>query len=214
VAKDPKRCGAKTRSGGTCKGLAMENGRCRMHGGATPSGIASPAYRTGRYSRHLPARLAARYQEATSDPELLELRAEVALVDARLADLLARVDSGESGQLWANLYAARGALLEARRRNDALGQAVALNTIIDLVGRGHADYAAWAEIGQTVEQRRRLVESERKRLVEAQQMITVEKAMLLIGAIGGIIKSHVTDRAQLTAISQAIGSLVTIEASE
>lgn len=26
-------CGAKTRSGGSCKGLPMANGRCRMHGG-------------------------------------------------------------------------------------------------------------------------------------------------------------------------------------
>lgn len=28
-----KRCGAKTRNGGTCKNWAMPNGRCRMHGG-------------------------------------------------------------------------------------------------------------------------------------------------------------------------------------
>jgi hypothetical protein len=27
------RCGAKTRSGAPCKGAAMPNGRCRMHGG-------------------------------------------------------------------------------------------------------------------------------------------------------------------------------------
>lgn len=27
------RCGAKTRSGGCCRGPAMPNGRCRMHGG-------------------------------------------------------------------------------------------------------------------------------------------------------------------------------------
>ena len=30
------RCGAKTRAGSPCKGPAMPNGRCRMHGGATP----------------------------------------------------------------------------------------------------------------------------------------------------------------------------------
>ncbi len=32
------RCHAKTRSGGRCKNRAMENGRCRMHGGKTPKG--------------------------------------------------------------------------------------------------------------------------------------------------------------------------------
>ena len=31
------RCGAKTRALCPCKGPAMPNGRCRMHGGATPN---------------------------------------------------------------------------------------------------------------------------------------------------------------------------------
>jgi hypothetical protein len=30
------RCGARTRRGGRCLGMAMVNGRCRMHGGASP----------------------------------------------------------------------------------------------------------------------------------------------------------------------------------
>jgi hypothetical protein len=30
------RCGAKTRRGTSCQSPAMRNGRCRMHGGATP----------------------------------------------------------------------------------------------------------------------------------------------------------------------------------
>ena len=31
----PPACGAKTRSGAPCRALAMRNGRCRMHGGAS-----------------------------------------------------------------------------------------------------------------------------------------------------------------------------------
>ena len=34
--KDAKRCGAKTRRGAPCNGMAMPNGRCRMHGGTSP----------------------------------------------------------------------------------------------------------------------------------------------------------------------------------
>jgi uncharacterized protein YjcR len=34
--KDAKRCGAKTRRGTSCNGMAMPNGRCRMHGGTSP----------------------------------------------------------------------------------------------------------------------------------------------------------------------------------
>lgn len=47
-------CGAKTRSGGTCKGHPMANGRCRMHGGGstgpkTPN-CANNAFKHGFYS--------------------------------------------------------------------------------------------------------------------------------------------------------------------
>ena len=95
-------CTAKSkRTGKQCKGWSVP-GRtvCYQHGGATPRGMALPQTKTGRYSRDLPTRLAARYQESLSDPDLLALREEIALIDARLGDLLKRVDSGESGVLW------------------------------------------------------------------------------------------------------------------
>ena len=204
-------CGAKTRNGEACKTPAMPNGRCRLHGGKSLGGLASPTFKHGRYSRVLPARLAARYDEATTDPALLELRADVALLDARLADVLSRVDTGESGALWTTLQNHRRDVLAAKRVGDSVAQAVALNALLETVGQGHADYRAWQEIGALLEQRRKLVESERKRLIEAQQTLTVEKAMLLIGAISGIIKAHVHDRAILAAIGRDIEGLVSRE---
>ena len=53
------RCGARTRSGTPCKGPAMANGRCRMHGGPstgprTPEGIErirSSRWKHGRFSK-------------------------------------------------------------------------------------------------------------------------------------------------------------------
>jgi hypothetical protein len=50
-------CGAKCRNGRTCTQKPMPNGRCRLHGGKTPAGIASPHWRHGRrskYEKHLP----------------------------------------------------------------------------------------------------------------------------------------------------------------
>ena len=47
------RCGAKTRKGSPCCAPAMPNGRCRMHGGASPGAPKGPAngmYRHGRYT--------------------------------------------------------------------------------------------------------------------------------------------------------------------
>jgi hypothetical protein len=43
------RCGAKTRTGSTCRQPAMKNGRCRLHGGKSPA--APGGERNGNY-RH------------------------------------------------------------------------------------------------------------------------------------------------------------------
>src|SRR5690625_1325958 len=55
-----KKCGAKTRDGGTCKNWAMPNGRCRMHGGkstgAPPEKMKknSNARTHGLFAKYLP----------------------------------------------------------------------------------------------------------------------------------------------------------------
>jgi hypothetical protein len=91
-------CGAKTRNGGTCKQPALPNGRCHYHGGKSLAGIASPTYKEGKYSKHLPQRMREAYALAIDDPQLLEQREQIGIIDARLIDLLARVDTGESGR--------------------------------------------------------------------------------------------------------------------
>lgn len=179
-----------------------------MHGGTTPRGLASPLLKHGRYSKHLPTRLAGRYEEALRDTELLALREDISLLDARLGDVLARVDTGESGWLWSRLKEQATDLRAARRAQDTVAAAAALNDLLSLVDAGHQDYAAWSDVRSLLDQRRRLVESERKRLVEMQQTLTVERAMLLVGAVAGIVKAHVTDRAQLAAISADLGALL------
>jgi len=51
AVRPPRRCGARTRQGTRCRKWGMSNGRCRLHGGLTPRGLASPHFRHGRYSR-------------------------------------------------------------------------------------------------------------------------------------------------------------------
>ena len=53
-----KTCGARTRSGAPCKNLALyPAGRCRMHGGKSLRGLASPRYKHGKYSKDTLAQL-------------------------------------------------------------------------------------------------------------------------------------------------------------
>ena len=196
-----KQCGAKTRTGEKCRQTALANGRCRFHGGKSLAGIASPTFQDGSRSKYvLPPRLRGRYDAAMNDPALLEQRREIALIDARLGDLLGRVDTGESGALWAALMGQREELIAAKKGNDAVKQILALNTILDLISQGHTDHVAWRELGGVLEQRRKLVESERKRLIEMQQVMTSEQAMLLMNALLMAVKANVSDRSALNAI--------------
>lgn len=204
-------CGAKTRSGTPCKRPPLLNGRCKLHGGKSPAGLASPHFATGRYSKAIPARLLAKYEQAQTDPDLLALREEVALLDARLADLLARVDTGESGALWTQARKALQSFTAARAAGDAKAMHEALMDLERAVGRGAADYVAWDEIGSLMEQRRKLVESERKRLIEMQQTISAEKAMTLVGALLESVRRNVSDRQQLAAIQSDFVRLTTFE---
>ncbi len=52
---EERRCGAKTRSGEPCKNWSISpSGRCRMHGGKSYGGMASPTLKHGWYSRYWP----------------------------------------------------------------------------------------------------------------------------------------------------------------
>jgi len=44
-------CGAHTRTGVSCRQPAMLNGRCRLHGGKSKSGVEHGRYRTGEYTK-------------------------------------------------------------------------------------------------------------------------------------------------------------------
>lgn len=203
-------CGAKTRSGGVCHNKPMRNGsnRCRLHGGATPRGMASPHFKTGRYSRYLPARLQERYHEAESDSSLLELRGEISLMDARTAEILTNLQDGDTRKLWENLQSAWSEFEEATIMKDSERAKRAVNQIGRIIKRGNEIYTSWVEVYGVTDQRRKLVESERKRLVELHQTITVERLMLLITAIAGVVKEHVEDRDKLNAIQYDIQRLL------
>jgi hypothetical protein len=222
-----RECGAKTRSGGRCKGQPMPNGRCRMHGGASLSGIASPTFQTGRYSKYLPAHLLADFQSAQADPTLVECRDELALIDSRLGQLAQRFQSGKDAELWAvlsmsfdTLATSFDALLSAvEPEGDEAETAVreatgALEGCRSVIHEVRASESTWREVYGVLEQRRKLVETESKRLKDMQQLITVERAMGLIAALADSVRRNVTDRKQLAAIQSDLIRLTTGAANQ
>lgn len=75
----------------------MRNGRCRMHGGKTPEGIASPAWKQGRWATSIKdPKLRTGFYSALSDPSLMRMQQQVALADALLTGLMGSVKSGKA----------------------------------------------------------------------------------------------------------------------
>lgn len=202
-------------TGERCKQSAkLGSTKCHYHGGATPKGIASPHTTHGRYSKYLPTRLLERYGTATQDDQLLVLRDEIAVIESRLGDLLLRVDTGEAGAAWKAVRKAHDELAESIHSKDSGKMLSALRDMDRIIGRGMADYAAWGEVYNLLEQRRKLVESERKREIEAQQHITAQEALLLVSALLDSVKRNVTDPIARTAIQTDFIQLTTRQDSE
>jgi hypothetical protein len=200
---------SKQRQGAPCQGKAMK-GRtvCYHHGGKSRLGPGHYKHVTGKYSKFLPSRMAADYAAVQKDPQLLELRDAIAAVDARIIDLLKRVDTGEAGALW---QAARDAMARLRleqAKNNIDGMLLAISQAERAISQGAGDYAAWHEIQALIEQRRKLCDSENRRVTQAHDSLNAEEAMVLLRVVVGIVQRHVTDRRILGAIAADIQGTV------
>jgi hypothetical protein len=162
----------------------------------------------GRHSQYLPGRLLERYKAARADIDILAMRDEIALLDARLNDLLERVDTGEAGRLWLEARLAYAGVVGAMRSGDSQAMVASVDRLGLAISAGIGDYAAWEEVHKTLDLRRKIAEAERKRLVDMQQMVTAEEAMNLIGAIAESIKREIHDPEQLARIATDINRLI------
>jgi hypothetical protein len=181
-----------------------------VHGGSTPTGLALPQTVTGRYSKHIPTRLAARYLESKSDPELLNLRDEISLLDSRISDIMESANNSESGHLWKSLKNAlreydKQARSSAKDADAKMADAFA--QMRWLINEGYAEWQTWREAREIVQERKSLVDSERARLKDMQQMITAEQAMVFLARVTHAVRCNVKDPATLAAISRDIGAI-------
>lgn len=159
-----------------------------MHGGNTPMGVDHGAYKTGRWTDHLPSRLQERARQAEQDPDPLNLRAEITLIDTRIGDILKHSDQGDGGPAWPKLKRLVADLDAARTRNSAAALRKVTEEIARTITEGESENHAWIEIGLQVDRRRKLVESERKRMLDEHQMMSAERVMVLVGGLLAIVR--------------------------
>jgi hypothetical protein len=209
------RCEAKTRTTGlSCKNPAMANGRCRLHGGATPNGLAAPRFRTGTSTRYpgMKATLAELADRAMADPDILSLTQEVSLLQARLNQLLERVDVEESSKRWKMTKDAFYRMLEAGGRKDEVGYGMALDELKHAFRDGDKDYLVWSDILSTLEHLRKTVSQEQKRRMEMHTLISADQAVGMFAELMYEIREQVSDPKALNAIYKRAQEIVSKKA--
>lgn len=215
------RCGSKLRGKDRyCQKYPVApNGRCDLHGGNTPYGIASPHWKTGDHSRYpsLPKRLTDAYKASLDDPDAFSLRSNLGIIDSRINELLSNLDnSASSVAIWIDIRKHWAAFLSANRANDLAKANLAVTKLNELINTGDANSDTWFEILQATKLRKELVDSDAKRLQIASQVLTSEQAAGLFLRVIVLIKEGVlkhisnTDEAQnfLVFMSESLASLV------
>lgn len=210
-----KVCGAKTRKGTPCQGLAMENGRCRMHGGNQPKGMASPNWKHGRYSKHMGTRLGPLAYEAAHDPNLLDLTELVAVYQVRIQEALELL--GTSGftaetaekivKVWGDFRLAQDIAVQNRN----VGQArmiQAANEMDALVASLGNQADVWRELDLAAINLKKLAESERKRRIEAHSLIPVTAANNFAYEIMLLVRQEISDPTSWNRIEVGITDLL------
>ncbi len=194
-------CGAQKVDDTRCRQRPMKGkNRCRIHGGLTPSGPALPQFKSGKWSTALSGAFARRYEEARTNPAILSLQEEIALIDTRISFLLERLETGESDGLWEQLVSAYNLFAEAQVRGDLATMRDAFRDLGDTIQQGSTEREVWSDINGALEQRRRLVESENRREVQAGQYVQIREIMVLLALVVDIVSKHVFDRATINAI--------------
>lgn len=180
---------------------------CRLHGGASPGGIASATFKHGRdskYVRYVAKKLRPSYDAAMSEPdELLNLTSDIALKTARLDDLQRQLDEGEApARMLAEIAQAYRSLIAASRRGDKDGQRQAGAKLEELVERGEREHMVWLETRDETEARRKLVATEIKRRETARAVIKTEDAQAAAFALA-MANKYVIETVDLTDITPA-----------
>jgi len=122
-AKGQPLCGAKLRNKDQhCRKIAMQNGRCELHGGRSiPPGPDHPRWKHGRRSKAM-AVLEETIAPRVEDPNLLDPRRAIAIQESVLAQLVELEDVGDGIDFREN----------ARRKLEAAKRALAVDPVLGM----------------------------------------------------------------------------------
>lgn len=167
----------------------FDNGRCRIHGGATPKGETYWEARTGRWSPYLQGEDQRKYFEIQRDSggEVLSLEDEIHLIDSFIATATENISKGGSAEVLVEIAEAFDAYQDASAVGDKMTCERAMQRLERAIERGRTDGEARMEISKLVELRARLCGAELKHQKEKGKFIEVKKVALILSQLTGVL---------------------------
>lgn len=202
------KCGAKTRQGTPCQRAPMKNGRCYLHGGKTPSGIESPHFKHGRYSKYLPERLVQLWEQVEADAEIDILARNIKIREMFIRDHLQILDDApSSAEIWATVQKYVVDAVAGYKASDDAKVYKALYELEAIADSQTAYYSAVGEITNHMAEQRKDHTAISNIQYKGENAITVKELMTFMGAVLSIINTVVTDKSQRVEIKNQVDNL-------
>ena len=156
-----------------------------------------------KYATSVPGRLLRMYEDGINNPQIVAHVDEIALLEARIGDLLGQVEDGGAAELWREARKMYKEFRKQERLNPMLAETY-LQSLGEVIEQGNHDIGAWDQVLKAVEQRRKLASSHHQQLVQAQQYIAVSKVLEMLAEIAKVVQHQIQDPHKVQAILNAI----------
>lgn len=214
--KDAKRCnGISKTTGEQCLNPAMIGSeKCYHHGGATPRGIASPQFKTGKYSRSLPVRLAAIYEGIEADLETNLLSNNIRLREALIRQKLEMLeDAPDSQAAWDSLRSQISDLQKAFINEDYGKVQLGFENINRLIDKRNLYHLTASEIRKDLNEQRNDTNAKAAINYKGENAISINELMAFVGAMMNLISTTVSNVSERNRIFDAIERLTSTKES-
>lgn len=151
---------------------------------------------------------AKKYALMMQDRRVMSHRSAIDVIDARVLELMERVDADEAPERMRRLCRLWADLKEARRNEKAGDVASILGAMDAEFEKAYHDYAAWEQITELFDLRRKLVDSEIKVVKELKAILTAEQAYKLVAKLLAVCIRVVKDPKQLRQINYEFSKII------
>lgn len=179
--------------------------RCRRHGGNAAIGPARSNYKDGRTSRYAGThRLQSRYDRALADDDYMNMRPELAMIDAMLSERWELLEKGGNDDLWEVVQKQFIQLKGALAGGDVRKSRAVLTEMEYVIDQGNSERLARKEIRELIRDRTKLVSEMHKAMVQLRQVITVEQMLGMMSRVIGVVEANVSDRHEVAKVMREI----------